>query len=400
MIGRSAGLVLILLWSVWGQAQSLKDLDWGTDSTLEVASWNIERFPKRGNATIDSVGKIIAAMDIDVWALQEIDDTNDLKRSLRSLPDYKAVFGKVYFRGLAYVYNTKTVKNAKVSQLFTQSQYRNPLPRAPLVLEFEYQDSTIRVINNHYKCCGNGSWDRNDPGDEESRRYAGHRLIMDYVNLNWFNERVMVVGDLNDLITDPQVHNIFQQEIDDTNYYFVDMPIAQSSSANWSYPSWPSHLDHILINKPLLSTFSSPNQQVSCVKVDDYLNGGWNDYDYYISDHRPVAYRFALGVAQDQDTTKQDTALGINLDNLAKESAFRIFPNPSTSNSRLEWQKDVEVSRIVVKEMSGKTIQDISINPRAADRSIPLQLPRAGWYWVQCFHEGEVLDVLPAIVLE
>ena len=30
------------------------------------------------------------------------------------------------------------------------------------------------------------------------------------------------------------------------------------------------------------------------IKVDEYLEGGWNDYDHNISDHRPVAISFNL----------------------------------------------------------------------------------------------------------
>ena len=40
-------------------AQSLSDLSFGTDSTFEVLTWNIEWFPKNGQSTADSVKQII-----------------------------------------------------------------------------------------------------------------------------------------------------------------------------------------------------------------------------------------------------------------------------------------------------------------------------------------------------
>ena len=62
------------------------------------------------------------------------------------------------------------------------------------------------------------------------------------------DKKVILLGDLNDILTDSPQNNIFNSFINDTtNYLFVDMDIAINSSSNWSYPSWPSHLDHILI---------------------------------------------------------------------------------------------------------------------------------------------------------
>ena len=66
-------------------SQSLKDLTFGEDNTFEVATWNLEWFPKNNQITIDSVALIIQSLKIDVMAIQEIDDGlsfNTLKNSL------------------------------------------------------------------------------------------------------------------------------------------------------------------------------------------------------------------------------------------------------------------------------------------------------------------------------
>ena len=71
-------LILIFTLSILGfstHAQSLDDLSYGTDSTLEVMTWNLEWFPKNGLNTLDSVRKIIEALDVDIIACQEITDT-------------------------------------------------------------------------------------------------------------------------------------------------------------------------------------------------------------------------------------------------------------------------------------------------------------------------------------
>ena len=35
------------------------------------------------------------------------------------------------------------------------------------------------------------------------------------------------------------------------DYHFTDIDIANDSSQPWSYPSWPSHIDHIMISNEL-----------------------------------------------------------------------------------------------------------------------------------------------------
>jgi hypothetical protein len=66
------------------------------------------------------------------------------------------------------------------------------------------------------------------------------------------------------------------------------MDIAYGYASNWSYPSWPSHLDHILITDELFDEFENEGSLVETIHLEEYFNGGWSDYENYISDHRPV----------------------------------------------------------------------------------------------------------------
>ena len=36
------------------------------------------------------------------------------------------------------------------------------------------------------------------------------------------------------------------------------------------------------------------SSQIQTIKVDEYLNGGWEEYDQNVSDHRPVAIKFNI----------------------------------------------------------------------------------------------------------
>ena len=78
---------------------------------------------------------------------------------------------------------------------------------------------------------------------------------------------------------------------DTENYLFADMDIAQGTSSGWSYPTWPSHIDHILITNELFDEFENNSSDIQTIKIDDYFEGGWSAYDQNVSDHRPVALK-------------------------------------------------------------------------------------------------------------
>ena len=111
------------------------------------------------------------------------------------------------------------------------------------------------IINNHFKCCGDGTLNTNDPNDEEMRRLSAVTLLKQYTDSFLIDERVIIVGDLNDILTDPTANNVFNSFLNDSDYLFVDIPIALGGSSNFSYPNWPSHLDHILISDELFADF-------------------------------------------------------------------------------------------------------------------------------------------------
>ena len=283
-------IFLLLISAQLLNAQSLEDLHFGTDSTFEVVSWNIEWFPKNGQVTADSVKTIIQSLAADVYALQEIDDTTLLKQVVSTIPGYACHFKSTYYGGLAYVYNTNTVQVNKKYEIYTSQPFWNSFPRSPQVLELTFNNEDYVIVNNHFKCCGDGTLNTNDPNDEEMRRLSAVTLLKQYTDSLFIDERVIVVGDLNDILTDPASNNVFNSFLNDSDYLFIDFQIAIGNSANFSYPSWPSHLDHILISDELFADFSKPNSELSCIRIDDYMSS-WNTYDNNISDHRPVGLK-------------------------------------------------------------------------------------------------------------
>ena len=254
----------------------------GTDSNLDIITWNIERFPKQGEITVERLLEIIDSMDVDIIALQEIwggggatNSFDDLKNKLDGWDGYRKS------SGLAYLYKTEIVINDiyEINDL-------NEIIRTPYLLSINWNGQDIYIINNHFKAFG-GS-------DNEQQRKTASKKIKNYVNEYLGDKNIIILGDLNDELNDEGV-NVFQNFINDsTNYMFVDMNIAYGSSRNFSWPGWhqstynPAHFDHILITNELFDEFENEGSSVQTIRLEEYFDNGWTDYEKYISDHRPV----------------------------------------------------------------------------------------------------------------
>ena len=280
--------ILLIIFISLSISQDFDELYFGSENDLDVMTWNIERFPKNGSITVNYVTQIINALDMDVIAIQEVDDISSFNQLLYNLDGYEGYLESSWFAGLAFIYKTETIQINNIYEIYTTSPYWSPFPRSPMVMDMNYMGENYIIINNHLKCCGDDYLDLNDTGDEETRRYIASNLLKDYVDNNFSESNVIVLGDLNDSLSDNLANNVFQMIIDDTeNYLFTDMDIAYSNPTMWSYPSWPSHLDHILITNELFDN----NLYTDVIRIDNFMDGEFNEYDQYISDHRPVAIK-------------------------------------------------------------------------------------------------------------
>ena len=185
--------ILIIFLSGQVYCQSLSNISFGTDSTFEVVTWNIEWFPKNGSITVDSVSKIIASLDVDLLGLQEIDDTTICRQMINNLHGYELFMDNSWFGGLAYVYKSSSISINSIYKIYDTSPFWNTFPRSPLVVNLTFMGEDIIVINNHFKCCGDGLLDIGNSSDEEARRYKASSLLKQYIDTNFPSSRVIVI---------------------------------------------------------------------------------------------------------------------------------------------------------------------------------------------------------------
>ena len=263
----------------------------GTDTTLDIATWNLENYAKNGSTTVELVRQAMLGMDADIIALQEIEYSTgfrDLYRGIEGWDGYRAD-GASYDINLAFLY--KTSGSLEVTNIYEiLGEYGREFPRTPLVLEGTFNDHPFVVIDNHLKCCGDNELDEGNAWDEETRRRDACLLLQQYAADNYADRAVVIVGDFNDEVTDNGSSNVFANFLNDTQgWRIADLAIAEDNTALWSYPGWPSHLDHVIISSPMFAAFEDPAATIRVVPLHEFSSGGWGGYDRDISDHLPVA---------------------------------------------------------------------------------------------------------------
>ena len=339
--------LLFLFSSIASFGQNIENLNFGSDSTLDIMTWNIEAFPKAGQNTMDSVRKIVEALDMDIIGVQEINDTNAFKAMVLTINGYSGFAKLNYLVGLGFIYKTSSIQINSIYEIFTAPQYWNNFPRAPIVMDMNYMNERYILIVNHLKCCGDGFIDLGNTNDEENRRLESVILLKEYIDQNFPTLKTIVLGDLNDLITDQPNSNVFQPILNDPgNYAFADNAIALGPSSNWSYPTWPSHLDHFIITNELFYETQNNGSYVQTLKLESEFAAGWSSYEAIVSDHRPVAMKIFPDMIGEQAELIEG---GYNL---------TIYPNPSNGDVHFTLGNPMDEGSILIHAANGTLITD------------------------------------------
>lgn len=358
----------VLFYSSKSAAQNVDSFDFGTDTSLEIVTWNLEWFPANGGQTLSYVTQFINYMDADIIAFQEIDNLNFFLQLADNLPQYAAAISG---SSLQYLYKPESISLNTSYEIYEEANYWQPFPRAPFVMEFSYKDKNYVLINNHLKCCGDGILDLDDAYDQETRRFSAITYLKTYMEYFFQGENVIVVGDFNDELTDADPNNVFVGFLNEPySYLFTDYELATSTPNNWSYPSWPSHLDHILITQPLFAAYENENSFTETLKLEDYLENGWTEYNQVVSDHRPVGLLLAdanLDVSEVTQTSK----------------SFYNSPNPVQNKTQFYLPEFNEPATLEIFTVNAKKLITKNILPGQERISLQLEQLKPGVYFAR-----------------
>ncbi len=262
------------------------------EDAVKVVTWNLKEFPQSDN-TINELQHLIPELNADVIAVQEVANTEEFSLLDSYLNDYSVSFSESYIYDendeesyynpiLGYIYNNDRVTVNNSYQIFSNDS--RLFPREPYILEITWRNIDFVLINNHLKAGGDNQINESYEWDEETRRRDALNALHIYINDHFYNENVILMGDFNDQFHEPLETNVFTAFLSDDNFVFADYEMSLDSD-DFSYPNWPSHLDHIIINQNLIDAFAGPLSNCYTIKYDKVMS----DYFNSISDHRPVA---------------------------------------------------------------------------------------------------------------
>lgn len=273
----------------------------GTATPLDLATWNLEGSGDAGNGPADEALRqlnakaVMAGLDCDLWALEEVVSASAFQALLNGLPGYGGVLasdaavtnGSASYadweQKVALVYKTSlaTVEAAQV--ILTAHDYdfagRPPL-EVRLRVNLGGTPETVYVVCLHAKAGSDSA--------SYQRRANAAAALKTYLDTTRVGEKVFVPGDLNDdldaSITSGQP-SPYQAFVTDTARWATPTK-ALSDSRISSLLSYPDPVDHHLASQNLAGRLVAGSVQVFA--GPSYISA----YGTTTSDHLPVVTRW------------------------------------------------------------------------------------------------------------
>ena len=326
--------------AAWAQVPS-----YGADATLDVAAWNVERFGASGGPSnealqFQNVLETIRSADIDLWALQEMNDGDTFSELVATLgPPWagERVEGTASI-GYGFVYNTDAIRRVRSSTILTGESYsfagRPPLE---LVADAVLPDTTVqlRFISLHMKAL--------DDDESYDRRLAAGDALLGYLEPRASVFPHIVLGDFNDELIDSIRFGRptpYQQMLDSEAVTFLTRAFDQPGSSDDvntycrnATCSSGSVLDHILVTANLVGDVVPGSTD----RFDELLTA-FSGYTNNTSDHLPVVTRFRFGraVSTEEGTQAAPFALSAPSPNPFRTQSAMTYTLPRDADVRLD----------------------------------------------------------------
>lgn len=254
----------------------------GSENTIDIATWNIEQFPKT-SGTPELLADLIRSLDLDLVALQEITSEEAFDDVLARLPDHEGVLSSHTYpdgdaQKLALITKSSLLTVSDVDLLFTSSPYA--FPRPPLRARVQVNgtvpfDFTVVVV--HLKA---------GVDDEDALRRTEAMVELEALMRGDVDgagdDDIVLLGDMNEVLSHPSALPVWAPLLDAPERYTVlTRAIAESGSV--SFIPAGIMLDHIVVTTSL--TEAVDGRAPFITRLHDVLPG----YLGTVSDHLPVS---------------------------------------------------------------------------------------------------------------
>lgn len=279
---------------------------WGTDSTLDIACWNIEWFghpsngPSNNLTQLKNAVSVIKKSDADVWGLCEISTAAYWDSLKKNLPDYDGVISEWnQEQKTALIYKKSQFRFLYQRHILAVYDYDFASGRLPLEVALETtmngKKDTLYFLVIHLKANTGSSSEKQT---SYNRRKTSSEAMKDFMlQTKW--KKFVVLGDWNDDVDKSIYNNLatpFSATVSDTtNFLFTTATL--SAAGKSSTASYSEMIDHHLISarmKPFYHRNSS-----AAVNMGLYIT----QYSNTTSDHYPVFSRFRFNAQSQQQQT-------------------------------------------------------------------------------------------------
>ena len=254
----------------------------GQSNKLELATWNIQDFPKAGDETVNNVVGIIHDLQLDLIAVEEISDMRQFQMLTNRLPHYSGLLTTDHYTNGSYqktgvIYRPDVIALSNAQELFDGEDFA--FPRSPMQVDVvatapgggQY-DFTLIIV--HLKA------------GTESADYASRRQAIEALKTYVDDERVahsgrdyVLLGDFNAKVFGAS-SDALEPMLNDNDYKFLTKSLAEHNE--YSLPAYHIFIDQIVVTDEGSQDFA--NAQTQVLHLDEQVE----NYVDLVSDHRLV----------------------------------------------------------------------------------------------------------------
>jgi hypothetical protein len=250
----------------------------GGPSTLDVAAWNIENFPK-STRSIALAADVITSLDLDLIVVEEVASVDAWDALVALLPEHEGVLSTHRYTATSYqkiglLYRDAIVDVGPPELLFTSDGYG--FPRPAFKVHVTAPGYELDLIGVHLKAGG--------APDDGDRRAQAARTLDAYLTAQVAGggeDEVIVLGDYNEVVSTAEGRARLAPLLAPERYRLRTQAAADAGERSF-VPTPGRVIDHVLTTVGLEAELGD---RAAVIPRLDQLVGR---YDADLTDHLPV----------------------------------------------------------------------------------------------------------------